>query len=247
MRLLGRRARFRGLPLLPRPAVVSGCLSLRLSPQSFRRIDHSFDLGCLHAAVQPHAHALGADGARQARGAPALSFSRRSRARTRTGRGLCSSGQFNRCAGRSWGAQGGQTCPYERARRRAARTPLGRDGGMWGAARRVTTLTPNLPPHGQRRSTCAMPKGNTLEVAEMAHFLPSLGAMCSWARATAHGGLILRFWACGGPAWPISALSAAQRGPRRPPRRMPQAAAGSRSTHADARARALDVGVLRGE
>ena len=57
MRLLGRRARFRGVPLLPRPAVVSGCLSLRLSPQSFRRIDHSFDLGCrfpgldLHGAV----------------------------------------------------------------------------------------------------------------------------------------------------------------------------------------------------
>ena len=132
MRLLGRRARFRGVPLLPRPAVVSGCLSLRLSPQSFRRIDHSFDLGCLHAAVQPHAHALGADGARQARGAPALSFSRRSRARTRTGRGLCSSGQLNRCAGRSWGAQGGRTCPYERARRRAARTPLALSCRPWG-------------------------------------------------------------------------------------------------------------------
>ena len=132
MRLLGRRARFRGVPLLPRPAVVSGCLSLRLSPQSFRRIDHSFDLGCLHAAVQPHAHALGADGARQARGAPALSFSRRSRARTRTGRGLCSSGQLNRCAGRSWGAQGGRTCPYERARRRTARTLLALSCRPWG-------------------------------------------------------------------------------------------------------------------
>ena len=84
-------------------------------------------------------------------------------------------------------------------------------------------------------------------MAEMAHFSRSLRAMCSRARETAHGGLMLLFWASDVEKCAISALSAAQRGPRRPPRRMPQAAAGSRSTHADARARALDVGVLRGE
>ena len=60
---------------------------------------------------------------------------------------------------------------------------------------------------------------------EMAHFSHSLRAMCSRARETAHGGLMLLFWASDVEKCAISALSAAQRGPWGPHRPIVRAGA----------------------